>query len=257
MLDFIRFSVRLGLAALAFVVLPSSKGNAGEVLVFAASSLTLPLTEIANRYETEHAVKVRLSFAASSVLAKQLARGAPAAIFISANPQWMRYLVRREVVTPESGRFLAANRLVVAVSAERPSAALDDLDSLPLLLSDGRLSLGDPAHVPAGRYAKAALTSAGVWEALSKRLIPAANVRAALRFVELDQAGAGIVYATDAYRNSRVRVVHQIDASRHPPIRYLAALVPGRSGASARAFFGHLFSAGAQASLARHGFAVD
>ncbi len=257
MLDFIRFSVRLGVAALAFVVLPSSKGKAGEVLVFAASSLTLPLTEIANRYETEHAVKVRLSFAASSVLAKQLARGAPAAIFISANPQWMRYLVRREVVAPDSGRLLAANRLVVAVSAARPSATLDDLGSLPLLLSGGRLSLGDPAHVPAGRYAKAALTGAGVWEALSRRLIPAANVRAALRFVELDQAGAGIVYATDAYRNSRVRVVHRIDASRHPPIRYLATLVPGRSDAAARAFFDHLFSAGAQAGLARHGFTVD
>ena len=257
MLDFIRFSVRLGLAALAFVVLPSSKGKAGEVLVFAASSLTLPLTEIANRYATEHAVKVRLSFAASSVLAKQLARGAPAAIFISANPQWMRYLITRKVVAPDSGRFLAANRLVVAVSAARPSAALDDLGSLPLLLSGGRLSLGDPAHVPAGRYAKAALTGAGVWEALSRRLIPAANVRAALRFVELDQAGAGIVYATDAYRNSRVRVVRHIDAARHPPIRYLAALVPGRSGAAARAFFDHLFSAGAQAGLARHGFTVD
>ena len=158
MLDFIRFSVRLGLAALAFAVLPSSNGNAGGVLVFAASSLTLPLTEIANRYETEHAVKVRLSFAASSVLAKQLARGAPAAIFITANPQWMRYLVGREVVASESGRFLAANRLVVAVSAARPSAALGDLGSLPLLLAGGRLSLGDPAHVPAGRYAKAALT---------------------------------------------------------------------------------------------------
>ena len=257
MLDFIRFSVQLGLAALTFVVLPSSKGNAGEVLVFAASSLTLPLTEIANRYETGHAVKVRLSFAASSVLAKQLARGAPAAVFISANPQWMRYLVRREVVAPDSGRFLAANRLVVAVSAGRPSAALEDLGSLPLLLSGGRLSLGDPAHVPAGRYAKAALTSAGVWEVLSKRLIPAANVRAALRFVERNQAGAGIVYATDAYRNLRVRVVHQIDASRHPPIRYLAALIPGRSGASAQAFFDQLFSADAQASLAQHGFTVD
>lgn len=257
MLDFIRFSVRLGLASLAFAVLPSSKGDAGEVLVFAASSLTLPLTAIADRYETEHAVKIRLSFAASSVLAKQLARGAPAAIFISANPQWMRYLVRRKVVAPNPGRFLAANRLVVAVSAKRPSAALDDLGSLPMLLSGGRLSLGDPAHVPAGRYAKAALTSAGVWAALSKRLIPAANVRAALRFVELDQAGAGIVYATDAYRNSRVRVVHQIDASRHPPIRYLAALVPGRSDAAARTFFDHLFSTGAQAGLARHGFTVD
>ncbi len=256
MLDFIRFSARLGLAALAFVVLPSSKGKAGEVLVFAASSLTLPLTEIANRYETEHAVKIRLSLAASSILAKQLARGAPAAIFISANPQWMRYLVRRKVVAPEAGRFLAGNRLVVAVSAKRPSAALDDLGSLPSLLSGGRLSLGDPAHVPAGRYAKAALTGAGVWEALSKRLIPAANVRAALRFVELEQAGAGIVYATDAYRNSRVRVVHQIDDARHPPIRYLAALVPDRPGA-ARAFFDHLFSAGAQAGLARHGFTVD
>ena len=257
MLDFIRFSVRLGLVALAFVALPSSKGNTGEVLVFAASSLTLPLTEIANRYETEHTVKIRLSFAASSVLAKQLARGAPAAIFISANPQWMQYLVKREIVAPDSRRFLAANRLVVAVFAERPSAALNDLRSLPSLLSSGRLSLGDPAHVPAGRYAKAALTSAGVWEALSKRLIPAASVRAALRFVELDQAGAGIVYATDAYRNSRVRVVHQIDASRHPPIRYIAALVPGRSGASAQAFFDHLFSAGAHASLARYGFTVD
>ena len=257
MLDFIRFSARLGIAVLAFVVLPSSKGNAGEILVFAASSLTLPLMEIAKRYKTEHAVTVRLSFAASSILAKQLARGAPAAIFISANPQWMRYLVRREVVAPKSGRLLAANRLVVAVSARRPSAALDDLDSLPLLLSGGRLSLGDPAHVPAGRYAKAALTSAGIWEAVGKRLIPAANVRAALRFVELDQAGAGIVYATDAYRNSRIRVVHRIDASRHPPIRYLAALVPGRSDASAKAFFDHLFSAGAQASLARHGFTVD
>jgi molybdate transport system substrate-binding protein len=231
--------------------------TAASVTIFAAASLTDALRAVAER-PGRSGPPWRLSFAASSTLARQIEQGAPADIFISADEAWMDYLVRRQRIVEGSRRDVAANRLVVV----RPGAPLpgeheppETIEALRAALLSGsdRIATGDPAHVPAGRYAQAALAELGLWSAVAPRLVRADNVRSALAFVERDEAGAGIVYATDARLSRSVRVVARFPAASHPPIRYPAALVVG-AAPGARAAWDELFTAPAQALFRDAGF---
>ena len=233
-----------------------AQSSAG-VTIFAAASLTDALRAVADR-PGRSGPTWRLSFAASSTLARQIEQGAPADIFISADEAWMDYLVRRQRIVEGSRRDVAANRLVVV----RPGVALaggreppETVETLraALLAGSDRIATGDPAHVPAGRYARAALVDLGLWSAVEPRLVRADNVRSALAFVERGEAGAGIVYATDARLSRSVQVVARFPAASHPPIRYPAAIVVG-AAAPARAAWDELFTAPAQALFRAAGF---
>lgn len=229
--------------------------EAPATTVFAAASTTPALTEIAARYHAEGYGRIRPVFASSGVLARQIANGAPADLFISANRLWMDWLVGRGLIdgTPVP---LLGNRLVLIQPADaQATLALDD--TLPDRLGDGRLAIGDPAHVPAGIYAKEALQSLGLWPRLEAAVVYLPNVRAALLLVERGEAAAGVVYASDAKISARVRIAATFPADSHSPIVYPAGVVAGGRTADARKFERYLESPEAQAVFRRHGFAVD
>jgi molybdate transport system substrate-binding protein len=142
-----------------------------SITVFAAASTTNALTDIAALYEKKHPVKIRLSFASSSTLAKQIENGAPADIYLSANPKWMNYLAEKGFIVTESRRDLLGNSLVLIVPADSPIDRLQVDAGLDLagILGQGRLSMGDPDHVPAGMYGKNAMQQLGFWDAIADR----------------------------------------------------------------------------------------
>lgn len=228
---------------------------AEPVMLFAAASLGEVLPAMLAAVPGLPAC--RFSFAASSTLARQVEHGAPADVFISADEAWMDHLHRAGKLQPASRRVLAGNRLVVvratAGGADAQASTAQDTDSLKRALAGARVATGDPAHVPVGRYAEAALRHLGLWVDVAPRLVRADNVRSALAFVERGEAPAGIVYATDAAVAPRVRVAARFPRGSHPPVQYPAALLAG-ARPEARAVFEALFSAPAQAVLRRAGF---
>jgi molybdate transport system substrate-binding protein len=227
-----------------------------SVLVFAAASLTDAVSEVAGRYQESTGVGVKLSFAASSTLGRQIEAGAPAQIFVSANESWMDQLQASGLIIAESRIAPVGNALVLIAPIDSrlpPFNPGPDSNLLSLLGGDGRLALGDPAHVPAGTYAREALQKLGLWSALESRLALADNVRAALALVSRGEAPLGIVYATDA-SVGKVRVLGTFPASSHAPIRYPVAIVRGGNTAPARAFFEFLTGDVGLGILERHGF---
>lgn len=216
-------------ALLALCLQPAHAGEQKqELLVFAAASLTDVLGELSKRFERRGGVPVKLSFAASSVLARQIEAGGKADVFISADQEWMDYLQQRDLVDARSRRDLVGNRLVLIAPADS-KVELRIAPGFPLTaaLRGGRLSTGDPGTVPVGRYARAALVSLGLWDELRDRLVPADNVRSALMFVSRGEAPLGIVYETDARVDSGVRIVDTFPENTHPPITYPGAVTIG------------------------------
>lgn len=226
-----------------------------ELLVFAAASLTDVVEEIAAVYTRETGQPVRLSFAASSALARQIESGGRVDVFISADLEWMDYLQARGLIDTSTRRNVAGNRLVlIAPKDSRIEIQLRPNVQLANALGNGRLATGDPDIVPVGRYAKAALTSLGAWDGIAGRLALADNVRSALVFVARGEAPLGIVYETDALAEPRVRIVDTFPDDSHPPIKYpVAATAMAREGA--RRFVDFLFGESAQASFEKFGFA--
>jgi molybdate transport system substrate-binding protein len=245
----------IGCVALLAALLPAP-GRGGERLtVFAAASLTNALQELGGRYEETTGVKVIFSFAASSAIARQIEAGAPADLFVSADVEWADYLRVRGLLDDAGRRDLLSNALVLIAPADS-TLRLRIAPNFPLagaLGRQGRLATGDPDFVPAGRYARAALTTLGVWEDVADRLLRAENVRSALAFVARGEAPLGIVYRSDAAAEARVRILGTFPAESHPRIVYPAAPVRGgRPGA--RAFLAFLGTPEARAVFARHGF---
>jgi len=248
------------LAGLAGVVMALVSGAiapavAQPLTIFAAASLTNAFEDIGKAWRARGNAPVRFSFAASSALAKQLEQGAPAAVFASADEPWMDYVAERKLVVADTRRVFARNRLVLIVPAER-TASIDLAPGANLteFLAGGRLATGDPAHVPVGRYAQAALTWLGAWQTLSPGLVRADSVRVALSYVERGEAAAGIVYSTDAAVAPKVRVAGTFPPASHSPITYPVAVVAGPGEAQAREFVAFLASAEARAILRRYGF---
>lgn len=254
----LRIALPALIALAPIAALTSSASPAAQppprLTVYAAASMTNALQEIAQRYRRETGIGIRLSLGASSTLARQIEAGAEADVFVSADQEWMDYLAARQLIDTASRRDIAGNRLVlIAPGDSRVMLAIAPGFALAAALGTGRLAVADPAAVPAGRYAQAALTSLGVWDSVANRLANADNVRAALAFVARAEAPLGIVYATDAQIEKRVRVVGTFPAHTHPPITYPAALPLGaRDGA--REFLDWLGSTAARSTFAQHGF---
>lgn len=224
------------------------------MLVFAAASLTDVLEEIGAAYTEQTHQPLRFSFAASSTLARQIEVGANAEVFVSADVQWMDYLQERGLVDASSRRDVAGNRLVLIAPADS-ELTLRIAPDFPIAnaLSRGRLAIGDPDIVPAGRYARAALTTLGVWDDVANRLVYADNVRTALAYVARGETPLGIVYATDARVEKRIRIVDTFPSATHPPIFYPAATTAS-ARASSRDFLKFLREDRAQETFRRHGF---
>ncbi len=228
----------------------------GPLTVFAAASLQESLSAVGAAWTATTETPVRFVFGASSAIARQIHEGAPADVMVSADEDWMDWLAARGGIVPATRRRLLSNRLVLIAPAESMST-LKIAPGMPLAkaLGAGRLALADPIAVPAGRYARAALTSLGVWTSVENRQLPAENVRGALAYVARGEAPLGIVYGTDARAEPKVRVVGVFPASSHPPIVYPGA-VTARSRNPTAAFLDFLQGPAASAIFRRYGFGV-
>ena len=224
-------------------------------VVFAAASTAVPLGALAHTFERADNAHVELSLAASSTLARQIIHGAPASLFLSANTQWMDRLEQAGMLVKGSRRVLLGNRL--ALIAHRNSQTRVNLDQAASLLAalDGiPLVLADPAHVPAGIYAREALQSLSLWDPLQGKLAFVANARAVTVRIARGEAPLGITYVSELKGQSHLRAAVLIPAEAYSPIRYELALVAPDSEPVARDFYEYLFSEEAQAVFAEHGF---
>ena len=242
-------------AAAACCVLIATLAHAETLTVFAAASLKNALDEIVKAFEARSGDKVNVSYAASSALSRQIEQGAPADVFVSADREWMDYLEKRGHVRPASRVDLLRNRLALVAPADA-GTALKIGRGFPLAAALGkeRLAMADPGAVPAGRYGKAALEKLGVWQAVQAKVAAAADVRAALLLVARGEAPLGIVYATDARVEPRVRVVDVFPEDSHPPIVYPAALTANAKLPAADRFLRALREPSARAIFERYGF---
>lgn len=243
-----------GMTALSFLALPLRAG-AGDVVVFAAASLSDALSTVARAWEGETGQGAALSFASSAVLARQIMQGAPADIYISASTDWMDAVEGAGDLRPGTRRDLLGNRLVlIAHGRDAPPLRLDPPPDLVALLQGGRLSMALVESVPAGIYGRAALGALGLWEAVAPHVAQSDNVRAALAFVARGEAPLGIVYATDAAAEARVSIVATFPGDSHPPIILPAAIAAQSESPHAEAFLDFLSSAPARAIWQDYGF---
>ena len=252
---------RAGIIAGTLMLAASFAGPAAaaeRLRVFAAASLQGTIDTIARRFERAGGARVAVSFAASSALARQIEQGAGADVYLSASPRWMDLLERERWLRPGTRGNLLGNRLVLVAPAAHP-ARVPIYTRFPLarLLGDGRLAMGDPSHVPAGLYAKAALETLGVWRTVASRVAGTADVRRALALVARGEAPYGIVYATDAKAEPRVAVVGAFPEHVHPPIHYTVAVPAASTHPQAEAFLRFLWSAKARSVFEARGFTVE
>lgn len=252
-----RLAAAIGGAALALLMAIPSPAKADDVLVFAAASLKNAFDNINAAWREETGNQANISYAASSALARQIEEGAPADLFISADLAWMDYLAERDLIQPETRIELLGNRLVLIAAAETDAEiAIEPGFDLAGLLGDDRLAVGNVDAVPAGRYAKAALESLGIWEDIEGRLAQAENVRAAMALVSLGEAPFGIVYATDAAADPAVKVVGLFPEDTHEPIIYPVALTADSANPLAPELLAYLRSQKAHGLFEEQGFTV-
>jgi len=233
----------------------STLAGAVDLTVYAAASLKPALDEILATDAARALGKIVPSYAASSALARQIEAGAPADLFISADEEWMDYLAQRNLLVKDSRADLLRNELVL-VAPRDSKATLKIVPGFDLhkALGDGKLAIAEPNSVPAGKYAKAALTQLGVWESVQAQTVSTENVRAALALAAKDEAPFAIVYRSDAVSEPKVREVDMFPAGSHAPIVYPASLLKDHDNADTRKLRALLRGAAARAVFLRDGF---
>ncbi|WP_335947357.1 molybdate ABC transporter substrate-binding protein [Salipiger bermudensis] len=245
------------LAALALAAVAASGARAEQVTVFAAASMKTAMDEITARYAEETGNTARVSFAGSSALARQIQAGAPADVFISANPGWMDALESDGLIDDATRTDLLGNSLVL-IAHDPKAIRVEITPDLPLaeMLGESHLAMALVEAVPAGIYGKAALGSLGLWDAVAPKVAQADNVRAALALVATGEAPLGIVYATDAHAEPGVTVLGTFPEGSHAPITYPAARIRDGDSAVGEAFLAYLQGPVARAAFERQGFTV-
>lgn len=246
--------IRYATALLASLLL-TAVAHAAPVTVFGAASLKNALDEVGAEY-AKTGGEARFSYAASSVIARQIEQGAPADIFVSADSDWIDYLAQRRLIVTSSRRDLLTNRLALIAPADS-KVNFKVARGMPIAktLGSGRLALAGP-DVPAGKYGRAALSALGVWDSVSGKLAPAENVRSALQFVARGESPLGVVYDTDAMVEPRVRIVGLFPTGSHPPIVYPAAIVASSKNPDAAKFLAFMRGPRAAAVFKKYGFVV-
>lgn len=241
----------LGLCLL-FIAMHSSAER--PLTLFAAASMTEAMQHLTQRYTEQTGQPVRTVFAASSALARQITRGAPADIYLSANQKWMDYAREQKAVVSDSIQTLAHNQLVLVAPIQSHLTQIDlEKTQLTGLLGRQRLAMADPDHVPAGSYAKAALQQLSQWSDVEPRTTRSRNVRAALALVERGEVPLGIVYLSDAKASLQVKPLATFPSDAHPTITYPIALTQ-HAQADAQQLLSFLTSPAARQQLAAFGF---
>lgn len=236
---------------LFLALLLSSLSVSANVTVYAASSLTNVMNDIVDAYQDETGERVRVSFAGSSSLARQIANGAPADIYLSANSKWMDYLVEQDQINTESRVDLLRNSLVLIASKSTPK---ENTWQWFIGQKGFRIAMADPRHVPAGIYGKQSLEKQFRWPEVKDHIASGNNVRSALLFVERDEAPLGIVYKTDALLSKEVTIVEEFPADSHDPIVYPMAIIKNKNSDKVTHFYRYLLSEKAKNIFTSYGF---
>jgi molybdate transport system substrate-binding protein len=224
-------------------------------LVLAAASLQESVDAAADAWARHGHPRPVVSFAGSSVLARQVAAGSPADLFISADEAWMDSVARAGKLRAGTRvSFLSNDLALIAPAGSRVQLAVGKGFPLAQALGNGRLALADPASVPAGKYAREALEKLGVWRSVQGKVVGAENVRAALKLVEAGEAPLGIVYTTDALADKGVRIVATFPADTHAPIAYPLATLATSTDPDTEGFRRFLLSPEGKAIFRRFGF---
>ena len=228
-----------------------------KVTVFAAASLTDALNEAAESWRSRGNGAVLLSFGSSATMAKQIELGAPADIYASADETWMSYLADNNLIEPGTIRRPIGNDLALVGGPDQDRIIVIE-PGFDLLgaLKGGRLAIGDPKSVPAGRYAQQALTNLGVWDKVAPHIAPASDVRAAMALVQRGEAPFGIVYATDAMGRGEMKMLTLFPEDSHDPIVYPMAIIAGHARPEVKAFFEFLTGPEGTALFGRYGFKI-
>ncbi len=236
----------------------SARAQAKALVVFAAASLKNALDEIATDWSKANAKPVpKISYAASSALAKQIEQGAPADLFLSADLDWMDYVAKKNLIAADTRVNLLSNKIVLITSRDaNVSLNVKQGFDLGKVLGGGKLAMANVDAVPAGKYGKAALEKLGAWNGVKDKIAQAENVRAALLLVARGEAPLGIVYATDAAAEPNVKIVAAFPDDTHAPIVYPAAMTRDAKSADARGFLDYLKSVKARSSFEKQGFTV-
>ncbi|MBD3765616.1 MAG: molybdate ABC transporter substrate-binding protein [Rhodobacterales bacterium] len=243
-------------AALLLTLALPAPALADQAVVFAAASLKTALDAVAADFEAATGHDVTISYAGSNQLASQILQGAPADIFLSAAVEWMDAVEQAGLVVPGTRRDLFGNTLVLVGPAGAAPVEIGPGFDLAGLLGTGRLAMALVDAVPAGQYGKAAPTALGQWQAVAPRVAQADNVHAALALVALGEAPYGIVHATDAAAEPRVRVVGRFPQGSHPAVTYPGALLTGAADAADRAFLQAITADAGDAVFAAQGFRI-
>ena len=235
------------------LVLTSSPGRSESIDILAAASTTEAVTALAAALNRDHGLSLRPTFAASSALAKHIAAGAPAHLFLSADVAWMAYLEERGLIARHGRINLLGNRLVV-LRRDDDTNDLDNLHDLPSALAAEHLIMGDPEHVPAGRYGRQALRHLNLWSQLAKRAVYGASVRNALALLVRGQGRFAIAYASDGRVYDNLRQAAAFPKGSHAPITYPLALMRKNDGPLARKVFRYLQGDVAKTIFEQYGF---
>jgi molybdate transport system substrate-binding protein len=250
---------RLPSALLSLLLALSPAGALAQqrIVVFAAASLKTALDGAAADYSAHGGAEVAISYGGSLGLERQIAAGAPADLFASADEETMDIAAQAGIIRADSRVDLLANRLVLIAPKAAPidSLALEP-EALASAIGSGKLVTGEVATVPVGKYAKASLTKLGLWSVVEPHLATTSDVRTALAFVARGEASLGVVYATDAAAEPTVKIVATFPDDTHPPIRYPFALTAASTNPAAQAFLAYLESSAGRAFFTGQGFAV-
>ena len=217
-----------------------------------AASMTDVFKELMVGFAAKHtSVKFLPNFASSGSLAKQIYQGAPADIFVSANPKWMKYLVTEQLIAAGTDRIFAFNQLVFVGEKKTNELSLEGLIGME------RIALGSPQSVPAGQYAKQAMEGAGVYAALkqAKKLVMAKDVRQALIYADRGEVDGAFVYKTDALLTTKAQILFTVPQELYDRVAYPVALTSlGEKNDLAKAFYQYINSAEAITTLVKYGF---
>ncbi|MBI9090941.1 MAG: molybdate ABC transporter substrate-binding protein [Desulfobacterium sp.] len=244
--------LKLLLTVLLLQICSGPNVQAQPINLSVAASMTDALKEIITGFSAAHpGARLRPNFASSGSLAKQIEQGAPADIYVSANPKWMKYLVEKQMIAPGTHRIFAYNKLVFI--GEKRSIVL----SLADLVSLERIALGSPRSVPAGQYAKQAMDRAGIYPVLEqkKKLVMAKDVRQALLYADRGEVDGAFVYQTDAILAVTAKILFTVPTDLYDRVSYPVALtISGAKKKSATAFYDYMGSPQAMATLEKYGF---
>jgi molybdate transport system substrate-binding protein len=246
------------LASLLFVLAQPAMAQQTAITVFAAASLKNAFDDVDAAFTKTGGAKITASYEASSALAKQIEAGAPADVFISADLRWMDYVAEHKLIKPDTRVNLLGNKLVLIApkDSKLDHVAIARGFDIAKLAGNGRIAVADVKAVPAGLYAKAALTKLGAWTAAEPKLAQAENVRATLAFVARGETPLGIVYETDARIEPKVKIVGVFPDGSYPPVTYPVAATASTTKTDVSKYLAFLRSRQAKDIFEKYGFSV-